>query len=337
MIDKAQAEEIAKYHLFPKEPGGEKREITKCDEHPFGWMFYYYVDPNLDGVNNSFIVERDGTVGHFGYKGHEKEHGLRVYEAFWKLRNDFAAAKELASQKKFEEAIAGLEKCLAKLNADPLLEGRRGSSENVTMTIEYLNALGNMQRQAKNLDAAEATLLKAKRILDDWSPVAQVGSLTQRLPVLESLMTLRKEQKKSVEQDRVKREMATAHRTQKEHSKAQELLEQVLQRRSENHSEAHPAVAETLTDLAFLKCDLAQFFEAQLFLDRAMKIWEPLLQNHDELKKHATGDFTVSEFMHAAAATMECYASNILMRQGKRDEATALRQRAKDFTSAGVT
>ena len=334
MIDQAEAEEIAKHRLFPDKPGGKKYVIVDCVEYPFGWMFYYSgPGTDLDGAKNSFIVERDGTIGRLSYLRVEQELGLKAYEAVWNLKNEFAAAQEMAQQKKFDEAIASIQKCLAKLKTDPLLEGARGSNDNVLLRMDYLNALGNVQRQAKNLEDAETTLLKAKQLLDEWSPVTQVASLQERLPILESLLALRKEQRKTVESERLKREIATAYRTQREHSKAQEILEQLLQRRVESYSETHPAVAQTLTDLALLKCDLAQTYEAQFFLDRAMAVWEPLLQNQEELRKFATGDFTMNEFIKSAAETMECYASFVLMRQGKKEAAAALRQRAKDLTA----
>lgn len=337
MIEQSEAERIALRHVNGNcAPGEEKFEIVRCDEKRYGWVMHYDGKGEERGQydgNVPMVVEREnGKLTVLYGSAWPLEKTLAWFESEWLWRYEFNSALELAKQGNFLEAQ---EKLLACLNGVDAMIGDRPHNQGGRLTIEFslncLNSLGELQLKAGNLDEADGTLLDAKQRLDKWAPLNQVAVLEHRVPILQNLIALRTKQKRAREADQFKREIATAYRTARESLKSQEVLEQQLEKRVDLYPQGHPAVAQTLTDLAMLKSDLNQYFEAQIFLEAAMQIWEPILQDPALLRKHAdaTTTFPIQVLLQCAAETMDSYASYVLMRQGRREEATTLRDRAK--------
>lgn len=337
MIERAEAERIALRQINGNcAPGEEKFEITGCDEKRYGWVIHY--DGRGEGKgqydgNVPLVVEREnGRVTTLYGSAWPLAQTLGWFESEWLWRCEFNSALELTKQGNFPEAQT---KLLACLNGVDEMMGDRPYNEGGRLTIGYalncLISLGELHLKAGNLDAADDTLMEAKQRLDKWAPLNQVAMLEHRVPILQNLISVRVKQKRAREADQFKREIATAYRTAREPLKSQEVLEQQLEKRVDLYPQGHPAIAQTLTDLAVLKSDLNQYFEAQLFLEAAMQIWEPILQDPSLLRKHAdaTTTFPMQVLLQCAAETMDSYASYVLMRQGHREEATALRDRAK--------
>ncbi|MBS1953138.1 MAG: tetratricopeptide repeat protein [Cyanobacteria bacterium SZAS-4] len=337
MIDQSEAERLVLRQVNGNcAPGEEKFEITRCDEKRYGWVMHY--DGKGEGRgqydgNVPIVVEREnGKLTTLYGSAWPLSTTLGWFESEWLWRSEFNSALELAKRGEFPEAQA---KLLACFNGVDEMIGDRPHNQGGRLTIEFalncLISLGELHLKAGNLDAADGTLMEAKQRLDKWAPLNQVAMLEHRVPILQNLISLRGKQKRAREADQFKREIATAYRTARESLKSQEVLEQQLEKRVDLYPQGHPAVAQTLTDLAILKSDLNQYFEAQLFLEAAMQIWEPILQDPALLRKHAdaTTTFPMQVLLQCAADTMDSYASYVLMRQGRREESTALRDRAK--------
>ncbi|HEY9734429.1 MAG TPA: tetratricopeptide repeat protein [Drouetiella sp.] len=338
MIEQSEAERIALRHINGNcPPGEEKFEITRCDEKRYGWVMHYDGKGEESGQydgNVPVVVEREnGKLTVLYGSAWPLEKTLAWFEAEWLWRYEFNSALESARNGDFSEAQIKLLECLNGIEA---MIGDRPHNQGGRLTIEFslecLNCSGELHLKAGNLDAAAETLMDAKQRLDKWAPITQVAVLEHRLPILQNLVSLRNKERRTREADLFKREIATAYRTAREFSKSQEVLEQQLEKRVESYSQGHPAVAQTLTDLAILKGELNQYFEAALFLEAAMKIWEPILQDPALLKKHAdsaTSTFPMATLLQCAAETLDNYASYVLMREGRRDESVELRDRAK--------
>jgi tetratricopeptide (TPR) repeat protein len=338
MIEQPEAERIALRHVNGScAPGEEKFEITRCDEKRYGWVIHYDGKGEESGQydgNVPIVVERqNGKLTVLYGSAYPLEKTLAWFESEWLWRYEFNSALESAKNGDYSEAQTKLLKCLNGVDA---MIGDRPHNQGGRLTIEFslecLNSLGELHTKSGDFASANEALLDAKQRLDKWAPLTQVAVLEHRIPILQNLMALRNKEKRQREADLYKREIATAYRTAREFTKSQEVLEQQLEKRVESYSAGHPAVAQTLTDLAILKSDLNQYFEAELFLEAAMKIWEPILQDPALLKKHAdsaTTTFPTSTLLQCAAETMDSYASYVLMRQGRRDESVELRDRAK--------
>lgn len=338
MIEKSEAIKIALRHVNGKcAPGEEIFEITHCDEKRYGWVLHY------DGIgegrgeydgNVPVVVEREnGKLTVLYGSAWPLKKTLSWFESEWLWRYEFNSAQELAKNGDYAEAEAKLVRCMNGI--DDMIGDRphnQGGRLTITFTLDCLNSLGELYTKSGNWTEANQELMEAKQRLDSWAPLTQVALLEHRIPILQNLIALRNKEKRPREADLFKREIATAYRTAREFTKSQEVLEQQLEKRVEMYSSSHPAVAQTLTDLGIIKSDLNQYFEAQLFLDAAMKIWEPILQAPDLLKQHATAAtdaFPMSVLLQCAAETLDNYASYVLMRQGRRDESIELRDRAK--------
>lgn len=338
MIEQSEAERIALRHVNGNcAHGEEKFEITRCDEKRYGWVMHYDgkgEDRGQYDGNVPVVVEREtGKLTVLYGSAWPLEKTLGWFEAEWLWRYELNSALESAKEGDYAEAKSRLEKCLRGVEE---MLGDRPHNQGGRLTTEFslicLNSLGELQIKAGNLTVANEHLMEAKQRLDKLSPITQVAMLEHRVPLLQNLIALRIKEKRTREADQFKREIATAYRTAREFSKSQEVLEQQLEKRVEMYPPGHPAVAQSLTDLAILKSDLNQYFEAQLFLDAAMKIWEPILQDPALLKKHAdaaAATFPLPILLQCAAETMDSYASYVLMRQGRREEAVELRDRAK--------
>ncbi len=337
MIVQAEAERIVMRYINGNcAPDEEKFEITQCDEKRYGWVIHYdgkgAEAGQYDGIVPVVVERENGRVTSLYGTAWPLAKTLGWFESEWLWRSEFNSALELAKQGEFPEAQA---KLLACFNGVDEMMSDRPHNEGGRLTIEFalncLISLGELHLKAGNLDAADGTLMKAKQRLDKLAPLNQVAMLEHRVPILQNLISLRGKQKRAREADQFKREIATAYRTARESLKSQEVLEQQLEKRVDLYPPGHPAVAQTLTDLAMLKSDLNQYFEAQLFLEAAMQIWEPILQDPALLRKHAdaTTTFPIQVLLQCAAETMDSYASYVLMRQGRREESTALRDRAK--------
>lgn len=337
MIDQSEAERLVLRHVNRNcAPGEEKFEITRCDEKRYGWVIHY--DGKGEGRgqyegNVPIVVEReDGKMTTLYGSAWPITTTLGWFESEWLWRSEFNSALELAKQGEFSEAQAKLLDCFN--GVDKMIGDRpynQGGRLSIGFALNCLNSLGELHLKTGDLDAADGALMDARQRLDKWAPLNQVAMLEHRVPILQNLISLRGKQKRAREADQFKREIATAYRTARESLKSQEVLEQQLEKRVDLYPEGHPAVAQTLTDLAMLKSDLNQYFEAQLFLEAAMQIWEPILQDPALLRKHAdaTTTFPIQVLLQCAAETMDSYASYVLMRQGRREESTALRDRAK--------
>ncbi len=337
MIDQTEAERIALRQINGNAPPGEGTfEITKTIEKRYGWVFCWdgrgEGKGQYDGCTPMVVERENGRLTSLYTSGVSLDTSLGWFESEWLWRSEYALALDLAQQGQFAEAEERLIKCLNTVGDSvkdrPHNEGGRLT---ITPSLDCLTSLAEVQLKAGNIEAAEATLMEAKSRLDKWAPLNQVAVLEHRVPILQSLINLRGKQKRVLDGDQFKREIAIAYRTAREFSKSQEVLEQQLQKRVELYPQGHPAVAQTLTDLSTLKSGLNQYFEAKLFLESAMQLWEPILRDASLLKKFAesTTSFSMAKLLESAAETMDCYASYVLMREGRREESAALRERAK--------
>lgn len=338
MIDQPEAQRIALRKINP--PHGEGQfAITHIIEKPYGWIFCYQMrDGNAVGAS-PFVVERENGKVHGLYgSGVALGQALAWFEEELSWRQEYTIALDWMKVNQFGEAELKLQECLQKAEAI-VAQRNDGLAEwlaRAELILPCLRSIAEVQWRSGNASLAEQTLLHAKGKLDEWAPLERSAAIEQRVPLLEFLMTLKVKQFKFAHADLLKREIGIAYRTAKDYARSQEILEQQLQKRSEIYPAGHPAVAQSLTDLSTLKGDLNQFFEAKIFLDAAMDIWDPLLKDIAKLKAYAEQNslFTATDFLEMAAETMHCYAQLVLVPRNENDQATAMRQRAKELLAS---
>lgn len=336
MIDLDEARKIVMKRINSRSPEGvEEFVITGVQEKPYGWVFSWGAANGEHIAGNVPIVveKKTGEATSLYASGVNPAVGIVWFERELAWREHYDAALELFKKKEYEKATAGLQRCLR--HVDEVVEGREERYAGIVSYFRLIamRSLTEVQLAAGKLDDALTTALEVKQYLESFAPSKEVAAIEQRAPILENLMAVYAKQKRPFDADLAKRELGQAYRIDKQHSKAQEVFEAQLQKRVETFPKNHPAIAQTLTDLALLKADLRQFYEMEMFLDAALKIWEPVLQSSELLTKAAEAPVKWSreDLLEWCAETMDCYASNVLMRDGRRAEADKMRLRVKEL------
>ena len=337
MIDKDEAERIALRYLNPDLPLGEGRfGITKTIEKSFGWIFYYDSRDSPDNLlgNHPFVVDRvHGELTPLPVDFEPVENKFVWLEKEYQWRIEYDAALDFIKQEKYAEAEQRLHVCLAKFKElVPHCSAGLNLYTANRLGVSCMSSLGELKLRSGQTAEAESMFWECKRLLDEESPAKKSAKQPLRVQILQQLIALCIGRMRFQEADALRRELAIAYRAAEDYSKTQEILSQQLQKRLQIYPQGHPAMAQTLTDLATMKISLEQFFEAQLFLKAAMDIWDPVLKNEDLLKSYCPvgSTFTLAQLQKCAAETMKEYAY-VLKHQGQSQEAEQLMLKAKQM------
>jgi hypothetical protein len=201
--------------------------------------------------------------------------------------------------------------------------------------ILFMIKSGELQLRKGNDQEAEAIFLQAKELLDKIHPLSvHAHSADQRVPLLQNLIAHKIKRQQRQLADEFRRELALTYYAAKIDSKAQEVFEEQLQKRSEIYPFGHPAVAQTLTDLARLKNDQSQFYEADIFFEKAVEKWDWLLETPDRLSQVTglTETAQIKQFYDQASETMQRWANSMRSR-GRAEEANRLLEKANQLKS----
>jgi len=327
----------------------EKCEIERIEEKPYGWVFYAKLadgKPFPPGGCTCAVLEKENRQISI-LRGSFMAVALGKFEEnlFWQTRYDAILAQ--ISRQEWDAAQLAINDCLETSRTISAQRERSevtlpfldidGARESVSFSyaILFMTRLGEVLLHKGKDEEAETIFLQAKHCLDKAHPLTvHTHAADKRVPLLQNLIAQQMKRQERRLADDYRRELGRTYLAARQDDKAQQVFEEQLQKRSEIYPSGHPAVAQTLTDLAKLKIDQGQHYEADIFFEKAVERWDWLLEIPERLPQltELTDSKSISDYQNQACETMKHWAASLRAR-GRSDEAKRLMEKIDQLQS----